>query len=117
LNRTDLSFTPIASFVGLRGVPLLSIWSNSFNPLVSIVGDCLSIRSFGAHVIPLADIERIRLRKLAGWQFTILPRKGPFTYSATFLQQEGLRLARALEGRAEIVPAETLARLSGVSAQ
>ena len=115
MEHEKLSFTPMASFVGLRGVPLVALWGNSLNPSVTVADDALSIRCFGTHVLPFSELDRVQLRKLAGWRFQFLPRNGLFTYSAMFLQQEGARLARALEGRAAVGPEQTLQRLNGAS--
>lgn len=116
MDHAKLSFVPIASFVGVRGVPLLALWRNGLNPSVTVTEDAVSIRCFGAHVLALSDLDQIDLRWIAGWRFRFQPKGGLFTYSAVFLQQEGARLARALEGHATIGPQQTLLRLHGSSA-
>ena len=75
-----------ATFTGLRGVPLLSLGTNSFSPLLRLYEDRVEFKVLRTHVRPLGDIERMHARRF--WktsQITIEWRGERLTFAANIL--------------------------------
>lgn len=103
-------FHPTATFRGLRHVPLFALSHNSLCPVLEMDGDALVIRIIRRHVFRLADIACVDVRWRLAHQVTLVPRKGPWTFSANFfdetaalafvaaLQESGLPLTAQAQG-------------------
>lgn len=104
----DLHFTPIATFSGLRGVPLIALSRNSLYPTLTIGADSLTIRVVRRHRLALRDIRKVGFGWRLAHQLTIIPERGWRSFSANFLSAraaacalEALRLRGvALDGAA-----------------
>ena len=75
---------PLATFSGLRGVPIVATSHNSLFPSLSIGPGGIVIRVIRWHRLAADDIESISLRKFLGYQITFVPRTGIRTFTAAF---------------------------------
>jgi hypothetical protein len=78
----DLHFTPIATFSGLRGVPLIALSRNWLYPALTIGADSLTIRVVRRHRLAFRDIRKVGFGWLLAWQLTIIPERGWRSFSA-----------------------------------
>lgn len=108
----DVAFTPMATFTGVRRVPLVAIWHNSLCPSLTVGPDAVTLRVHRTHVLPFAELDHIAVRRLLGWQFTFVPRRGLITYTAGFFRADAARLAGLLRARGAPLPAAQAARLA-----
>jgi len=101
-----MSLTPLATFSGIRHVPLLVVTRNSLFPSLTVEPDGVRIRVIRLHDLKFDEVECITLRKRLAHQLTIIPRRGIWIYSAnllaenaagvvTLLQQHGAPLDRS----------------------
>ncbi|MFN3891841.1 MAG: hypothetical protein ACK4MV_15710 [Beijerinckiaceae bacterium] len=81
---TGQRFRPLATFSGIRDVPLIATSHNSLYPSLSVTATGVSIVVVRTHVFSFDDIERIDARWLFGHMFTIVPKAGWRTFSANF---------------------------------
>lgn len=90
-------FHPLATFSGLKGVPLLALTHNSINPLLSLEGDRVEIRVIRRLGLGMADLARVSTSRAIGQMVTLTPKTGLRTFSANFADRdEAIRLLRAL---------------------
>jgi hypothetical protein len=87
---------PLATFRGVRHLPLLAVSHNSLFPSLVIQPDSLRIHVVRVHSLKFDEIECISLRKLLSYQLTIVPKRGWWTYSASFLADSAVRVVAAL---------------------
>lgn len=81
-------FHPIATFSGLRGVPLLALSRNSAYPALAIGPDGVMIRVIRRHHLLFGDIREVTVGWRLAHQLTIVPRRGLRTFSANFLSKK-----------------------------
>ena len=90
----------MATFRGLRHVPLIAVSHNSLFPSLDIGDGELAIRVVGRRRLAFAEIEAVDLRPRLAHQVTIIPKTGPWTFSANFLDRASARqVLAALAGR------------------
>lgn len=90
----------MATFRGLRGVPIVALTRNSLYPSVSIGDDHLVIRVIGARRLSLDAIESVGVAQRLAYQVTLQPRKGPWNFSANFATRAAAtHLLQALAAR------------------
>jgi len=104
----DMQFRPVATFSGLRRVPLLALSRNSLFPSLELRPDALNIRVILRHELKFEDIEKIEVAWRLAHQVTLVPKRGFRTFSANFFsREEAERLVVALQQRG--VPLDTTA--------
>jgi hypothetical protein len=92
---------PLATFSGLRGVPILATSHNSLFPSLSIGPEGLVIRVIRWHRFAADEIEAISLRKFLGYQITFVPRTGIRTFTVAFAgKADTVRTLTALQSHA-----------------
>jgi hypothetical protein len=74
----------MATFSGLRGVPLLALSHNALFPALRIGPLGVVIRVIRNHEFRYDEIETIALTRLLGIQVTFVPRAGLRTFTASF---------------------------------
>lgn len=95
---SDLTIRPVATFRGLRHVPLIALSHNSLSPSLEIGADGVTLRIIRRHHLRFEDIEAIDLRWRLAHQLTFIPRKGLWTFSANFMDRTTvLRVLAALD--------------------
>jgi len=102
-----LSVRPLATFCGIRHVPLLAVARNSLFPSLTIESDGLRIRVIRVHDLKFDEIECITLRRRLPYQLTVVPRRGWWTYSANFQFETALKVTAVLQRHA--APLDTTA--------
>lgn len=96
----DLHFHPIATFSGLRGVPLVALSRNSLYPALVIGADGVTIRVIRRHHLLFIDIREATVRWRLAHQLTIVPKRGLRTFSANFAAKDDVvRAVTALKQR------------------
>ncbi|PWR19571.1 hypothetical protein [Zavarzinia compransoris] len=94
-----MSFHPLATFSGIKGVPLLALTRNSLNPLLSVEGDQVEIRVFRRLRLGIADLARVTTSRAIGQLVTLVPKAGFRSFSANFADRgEAVRLLCTLDG-------------------
>lgn len=88
---SDLTVRPIATFRGLRHVPLVALSHNSLFPSLEIGAGGVTLRIIRRHHLRFEDIEAVDLSRRLAHQITLIPRKGPWTFSANFLDRATAR--------------------------
>ncbi len=97
---TDLHFSPIATFSGLRNVPLFALSRNSIHPVFAVGDDGVTIRVVRRHHLPFSEIRKVSVRWRLAYQVTIVPKRGFRTFSANFISKaEAIRAAALLRQR------------------
>ncbi len=81
---TDQRFRPLATFSGLRKVPLIAISHNSIYPSLTVTSENVTIVVVRTHPFAWSEIETIKAGWLFGQMITIVPKGGWRTFSATF---------------------------------
>ncbi|MDP2358168.1 MAG: hypothetical protein Q8M31_19190 [Beijerinckiaceae bacterium] len=81
---TDQRFRPLATFSGLRQVPLIATSHNSIYPSLTVTFEGVTLVVVRAHRFAWSEIEAINARWLFGHMITIVPKGGWRTFSATF---------------------------------
>jgi hypothetical protein len=100
----DQHFTPIATFSGLRGVPLLALSRNSLYPALTVGADSLTIRVVRRHRLAFRDIRQVGISRRLAHQLTIIPERGWRSFSANFLfAQEAAHALEALQKRGVVL--------------
>lgn len=74
----------MATFSGLRGVPLLALSHNSLFPALTIGPLGIAIRVIRIHEFAYDEIETIAVKRMLGVHITFVPRTGPRTFTAGF---------------------------------
>jgi hypothetical protein len=74
----------MATFSGLRGVPLLALSHNSLFPVLTIGPLGIAIRVIRNHEFAYDGIETIAVKRMLGVHITFVPRTGPRTFTAGF---------------------------------
>lgn len=103
-----LHVRPLATFCGVRHVPLLAVSRNSLFPFLVIQSNGLRIRVVSAHDLKFDEIECITLRKRLSHQLTIVPRRGWWTYSANLLADSAAQAVAALHQYAAPLSADAI---------
>jgi hypothetical protein len=104
----DLHFSPIATFSGLRGVPLVALSRNSLYPDLVVGSDSVTIRVIRRHRLLFSHIREVAVRWRLAHQLTFVPRRGLRTFSANFISKtETLRAVTALQQRGVALDAAT----------
>jgi hypothetical protein len=105
----DLHFSPIATFSGLRNVPLFALSRNSINPAFAVGDDGVTIRVVRRHHLPFSEIRRVSVRWRLAYQVTIVPKRGLRTFSANFISKaDAIRAAALLRQRGVALDAATV---------
>lgn len=91
----NLYLTPAATFVGLRGVPLIALSRNSLYPALVIGSESVTIRVLRRHRLALGDIREVGVAWRLAHQLTIVPKRGLRIFSANFLSRKDV--TRAVE--------------------
>jgi len=81
---TGFDTRPIATFSGLRGVPLLALSHNALFPALRILPHGIRIRVIRAHELAYDDLATVDFAQRLGWQVTFVPRQGLRTFTAVF---------------------------------
>ena len=93
-------FYPSATFFGLRHVPFFALSRNSLYPALDMDGSTITIRVIRRHVLVIADLAAVDVRWRLAHQVTLVPREGPWTFSANFFERAAaLSLVAALDER------------------
>lgn len=87
---------PIATFSGLRGVPLLALSHNALFPALRILPHGIRIRVIRSHGFTYDEIAGISLAWRLGWQLTFIPHRGLRSFTATFAGRPALVQAVAM---------------------
>lgn len=77
-------FTPLATFCGLRRVPLVAVWHNSLFPALVVAPAAVAIRVIGMRVLAYEEIETILFAERLGERITFVPKRGLLTFTASF---------------------------------
>jgi hypothetical protein len=81
---TALRFRPVATFSGLRNVPLVATSFNSLYPSLTVKPGGLTIVVVRTHDFAFDEIETIEAAWRFGHMVTIVPKEGWRTFSANF---------------------------------
>ena len=93
-------FHPVATFRGLRHVPIVALSRNSLCPPLGIDDTAVTIRVIRHHTLPVSGIATVDVRWRLAHQVTLVPRRGPWTFSANFFDKAGaISFVKALEER------------------
>lgn len=87
--------TPAATFIGLRGVPLVALSRNSLYPALVIGSESVTIRVLRRHRLAFGEIREVGVVWRLAHQLTIMPKRGLRIFSANFLS--GKDVTRAVE--------------------
>lgn len=87
----DFTVRPLATFRGLRHVPLVALSHNSLFPSLTIEAGGVTLRIIRRNHLSFEDIEAVDLGRRLAHQITFLPRNGPWTFSANFLDRAAVR--------------------------
>lgn len=83
----ELAVRPAAAFRGLRYLPLIAVSHNSLYPSLKIGAGGVTLRVIRRHHLRFEEIEAVDLRWRLAHQVTIIPKKGPWTLCANFLDR------------------------------
>ncbi len=109
----DLHFNPIATFSGLRGLPIVALSRNSLYPNMIIGSDGVTIRVIRRHRLLFSEIQEVTMRWRLAHQLTIVPKRGLRTFSANFISRaEAVRAVTALQQRGVALDAATAGLVS-----
>ena len=97
----------MATFSGLRGVPLLALSHNSLFPALTIGPLGIAIRVIRIHEFAYDEIETIAVKRMLGVHITFVPRTGPRTFTAGFARSTAARQVLAALQRRDAPLAET----------
>ena len=105
---------PLATFRGIRHVPLLAASRNSLFPSLEIGADAVRIRVVGSQLLRYAELEAVQLRRGLGHRLLFVPKTGIWTFSATFAGAgDAMRALAALRAGGAPLDAAALAALDG----
>lgn len=91
-------FRPLATFSGVRNVPLVATSHNSLYPSLTVDTSGVTIVVVRTHRFSWEEIETVEAGWMFGHMLTFVPRKGWRTFSATFYGRAAATLAlRALD--------------------
>lgn len=82
-------FYPSATFRGLRHVPLIAVSRNSLCPALEMDENAIVIQLIRRHALPHSEIAMVDVRWRLAHQVTLIPRNGPWTFTASFLDKAG----------------------------
>lgn len=91
----DLHFRPLATFSGLRGVPLIALSHNSIFPSLTIRPQGVTIRVIRLHELRFDELDSVTLKWRLGHLVTFVPRSGLRTFSANFYGRQAAAAALA----------------------
>ena len=81
---SDQRFRPMATFSGVRRIPLLALTHNSLYPSVTVQATGAAIVVVRTHVFTFDEIAAIEARWFFGHMITFMPKAGWRTFSASF---------------------------------
>lgn len=87
------TFTPLATFSGLRGVPLLALSHNSLFPAFAVDAEGVTIRVLRSHRLRFDEIATIRLERRPGYRLTVVPKRGWRDFTVSFAGKDIARAA------------------------
>lgn len=109
-------FQPSATFRGLRHVPLVALSRNSLYPALHMDGASVVIRVIRRHALAIDDLAAVDVRWRLAHQVTLVPRKGPWTFSANFFDRvAAFSFLAALEERGAPLTVRARAFLEGTA--
>lgn len=109
-----LKFTPLASFSGLRGVPLLALSHNALFPALTLDAEGVTVRVLRWHRLRYDELAVIALDRRLGRKLTFVPKRGWRDFTVSFAGPDMLRAAIAALRRFEApLSPQALALLSG----
>ena len=80
----DKRFRPLATFSGIRRVPLIAVSHNSIYPSLTVDASGVTLVVVRTHRFAWDEIEKLEARWLFGHMVTLVPKAGWRTFSATF---------------------------------
>ncbi len=102
---------PIATFSGLKRVPLLALSHNALFPALVIGREALMIRVLRRHVLAFHELEAVTCRR-GNRGLTFVPKRGIRTFSASFGGRDAaLRALRKLRDAGAPLDGEAAALL------
>jgi hypothetical protein len=91
-------FRPLATFRGLKAVPLVALSFNSLFPSLVVRPGGLTLRVIRRHDFAFADIAEIDVTRWLTYRIEIIPRHGIWIFSANVLnRREAVRILLALQ--------------------
>lgn len=91
-----MQFHPLATFSGLKSVPLLAVTYNGLVPRLSLDEGAVVMRIFRSGRIAIADLDKVTVTKGMGLMVSLYPRTGWRSFSANFARAEAIRFLQAL---------------------
>jgi hypothetical protein len=86
-----LQFTPLASFSGLRGVPLLALSHNSLFPALTLDAEGVTVKVLRSHRLRYDALASIELDRRLGRKLTFVPKQGWRDFTVSFAGPDMLR--------------------------
>ncbi len=109
---------PMATFSGLRGVPLLALSHNALFPALTVGPLGVVIRVIRSHELRYDEIDTVTLKWMLGHQITFVPRSGVRTFIASFAGEAALApVLAALQQHGAPLDAAALTRLASASSR
>jgi len=103
------TFAPLATAVGLKALPLVSLAINTVNPSFEVGEEAVRLRVILVAELTGRDIAQIGYSRLVGHHLDLIPRQGAFRYGVVFWSEPDAR--RALLALADLgAPLEDAAR-------
>jgi hypothetical protein len=90
-DEAELEFRPLATFRGVRGVPLVAVTHNSLYPSLRVGQSYLIIGMIRPKRLAFDTIETIQLARRLAHQITFMPRTGLWSFSANFARKSAAR--------------------------
>lgn len=91
-----MQFHPLATFSGLKSVPLLAVTYNGLVPRLSLDEGAVVMRIFRSGRIAIADLDKVTVTKGMGLMVSLYPKAGWRSFSANFARAEAIRFLQAL---------------------
>ena len=109
IGQDELTLTPMATFSGLRRVPLLALSHNGLFPRLVIGPRSVTIRVLRTHEIAYGDLVDIHLHRRLGHRLTFEPRRGWRNFTVSFAGRDmAAGAVRALVDRGAPVAPDAL---------
>lgn len=94
-DSTTLILTPLVTFSGVRGVPLLALSHNSLCPQLVIGPDAVTVRVIRRHRFSYDSLACIRAERGLRHRIALVPKRGWRTFTVGFSSQQQARGAVA----------------------
>ena len=108
-----LTLTPLATFSGLRGVPLLALSRNSLYPQLVIARDAVTVRVMRRHRFTYDDLARVYAERGDERRITLAPKRGWRTFTASFSSRaQAQHAVEALAARGAPMDPDLLAQFN-----